>query len=89
MQRISGRQIWPRQQTRAQFALPASGSVTKAVTTLVEERRLVKADWAPTGYAFDSPYFRGWVIRNTLADIGMSLDETTTPGRTATSQTSG
>src|SRR5438270_1214389 len=67
------------EQTRTEFALPASGSVTKAVTTLVEERRLVKADGAPSGYAFDSPYFRGWVIRNTLADIGMSLDETTPP----------
>ena len=67
------------EQTRAGFALPASGSVTKAATTLVDERRLVKAEWAPSGYVFDSPYFRGWVIRNALGDIGMSLEETTTP----------
>jgi len=69
------------EQTRAAFALPASGSTTKAAATLVAERRLQKADEAPSGYAFDNPYFRGWVIRNALGDIGMSLDETVTPAQ--------
>lgn len=65
--------------TRVAFALSASGTVAKAAATLIDERRLTSSPGTPSGYAFDNPYFRGWIIRNTLADIGMSLPETTTP----------
>ena len=63
------------EETRSAFGLPASGSVIKAATTLVDERRLIKSDTAATGYDFDSPYFRGWVSRTALADIGVVFDE--------------
>lgn len=64
---------------RTAFALGASGSVAKAAATLIEERRLISSSEAPAGYAFDNPYFRGWVIRNALGDIGLVLSETATP----------
>jgi hypothetical protein len=64
---------------RTTFGLPASGSVAKAAATLIEERRLVRNDTAPTGYAFDNPYFRGWVIRNALGDTGLRVSETSPP----------
>lgn len=67
--------------TRIAFSLPASGSIMKAVSLLERERRLVGDAETPTAYAFDNPFFRGWVIRNTLRDIGMDLEETTVPGR--------
>lgn len=66
------------EETRAAFTLPASGSVAKAAATLVDERRLARSVESPSGYAFDNPYFRGWVIRNALGDIGLVLPETTT-----------
>ncbi len=65
--------------TRAAFGLPSSASVVKAASMLVSERRLVRHDAAPTGYAFDNPYFRGWVIRNALRDVGLTLAESAIP----------
>lgn len=60
------------EETRRTFALPASGSVSKAVATLVAERRLVRDPDAPSGYAFDNPYFRGWIAREALGDLGLA-----------------
>lgn len=71
------------EEVRSAFALPASGSVAKAVSALLDERRLARSAAAPAGYAFDNPYFRGWVIRNALADVGMTLPEDTTPEKIA------
>ena len=57
-------------QARAEFlrttinAAPAHMLMTRA------------SDVAPAGYAFDNPYFRGWVIGNTLPDLGISLPMT-------------
>lgn len=67
------------EETRQAFALPASGSVTKAVTALVNERRLVRDETAPSGYTFDNPFFRGWIIREALGDLGLELPETHPP----------
>ena len=53
--------------------------MTKAASVLIEERRLVRSEAAPSGYEFDNPYFRGWVIRHALGDLGMGLPESTTP----------
>lgn len=55
--------------TRARFALPASGSVTNAVKKLVKDGYLIDVDGAP-GYDFDSPFLRGWVVEHALEDVG-------------------
>ncbi len=55
--------------TLERFSLGSSGSATNSAAALVEVGRLLKAEGG-TGYAFDSPYFRGWVILHALADIG-------------------
>ena len=57
------------QVTLERFSLGSSGSATNSAAALVEVGRLLKAEGG-SGYGFDSPYFRGWVILHTLADIG-------------------
>jgi hypothetical protein len=37
---------------------------------IAEEHDLLKVT-TPTGYDFDSPFFKGWVVRHTLSDIGL------------------
>jgi hypothetical protein len=54
---------------RQRFALGASGAATKAAQTLVGRDVLVKQDGG--GYAFDSPFFRVWVVVNALPDLGI------------------
>ena len=58
------------QVTLERFSLGSSGSATNSAAALVAVGRLLKAEGG-TGYGFDSPYFRGWVILHTLADIGL------------------
>lgn len=62
--------------TRERFGLGDTGPATKAATTLVSRDVLVKAGG---GYQFDSPFMRGWVILNALADVGGSLPITHLP----------
>ena len=62
--------------TRTRFGLGDTGPATKAATTLVARDVLVKSG---AGYHFDSPFMRGWVILNTLADVGVSLPITHLP----------
>ena len=57
------------QVTLERFSLGSSGSATNSAAALVAVGRLLKAEGG-SGYGFDSPYFRGWVILHTLADIG-------------------
>ncbi len=57
------------QETRARFALRSSAAISKAVREFVESGHLVKLAGGG-GYDFDSPYLRGWVIRNALPDLG-------------------
>lgn len=59
-----------------QFNLGATGAATKAAQTLVGRDILVK-DGAT--YEFDNPYHRGWVIWNTLPDLGIILPATHLP----------
>lgn len=63
-------------ETRRRHALSETGTATKAALTLVSRDILVK-----TGpeYRFDSPFMRGWVISNALADAGLSLPITHLP----------
>jgi hypothetical protein len=55
---------------RRQFGLGDTGPATKAAQTLVSRDLLVKVEG---GYRYDSPFVRGWVISNTLADVGLWL----------------
>ncbi|MDB4875646.1 MAG: hypothetical protein JWM41_2092 [Gemmatimonadetes bacterium] len=61
---------------RRQFGLGDTGPATKAAQTLVSRDVLVKAE---REYRFDSPYMRGWVIANALADVGLALPVTHVP----------
>lgn len=57
------------QETRARFALRSSAAVSKAVKEFVEPGNVVRLA-NRRGYDFDSPYLRGWVVRNALPDLG-------------------
>lgn len=56
--------------TMERFGLTESGSASNAARALLEDGILVRGD-TPTGYAFDSPYFRGWVVSAALGDVGI------------------
>ncbi len=58
--------------TRARFSLPSSGSAVNTAKALLEEGRLVKTDNG-SGYVFDNPFVRGWVVLHALPDIGLQL----------------
>lgn len=65
-------------ETLTKFTLGSSGTVTNTVNSLIKASHLIRQDaytrrkvTTPTGYDFDSPFFKGWVIRHTLSDIGL------------------
>lgn len=62
-------------ETLGRFALGHSGSASNAAAALVESDRLVRVDRA-SGYDFDSPFVRGWVIMNALPDVGIHVQAT-------------
>jgi hypothetical protein len=49
--------------------VPADENTAKA---LLEDGRLVKTTGG-SGYVFDNPFGRGWVVRHALPDLGLSL----------------
>ena len=60
------------------FSLGPSGTVSNTATALVKAGYLIRDDAytrkriaIPTGYDFDSPFFKAWVIQHTLSDIGL------------------
>jgi hypothetical protein len=61
------------------FSLGATGTATNAAGALIERELLVKTSEAPSGYAFDNPFFRGWVIARALPDVGLHLPVTHHP----------
>lgn len=61
------------EETLQRFALGHSGTVSNTARALVGKGYLVRVHRAP-GYEFDSPFLRGWVVENTLADLGMRAD---------------
>ncbi|MDB4915851.1 MAG: ATPase [Gemmatimonadetes bacterium] len=69
---------------RRMYGLGASGVVTGAIEALRNTRLVVRAADTPAGYAFDNPFFRGWVIENTLPDLGLALPATHLAARSAT-----
>ena len=65
-------------ETLSKFTLGSSGTVINTVNSLIKAGHLIREDaytrkkvTAPTGYDFDSPFLRSWVIRHTLSDMGM------------------
>lgn len=65
-------------ETLAKFTLGSSGTVTNTVNSLIKAGHLIRQDaytrtkvTTPTGYDFDSPFFKDWVVRHTLSDIGL------------------
>ena len=60
------------------FTLGSSGTAANTVKSLTKAGHLIRQDPytrkkinTPTGYDFDNPFFRSWVIRHTLSDIGL------------------
>lgn len=64
--------------TMDRFGLTESGSASNAARALLEDG-ILRREPTPTGYAFDSPYFRGWVVSNALGDVGLDRDPTWRP----------
>jgi hypothetical protein len=65
-------------ETLSKFALGSSGTVINTVNSLIKAGHLIREDaytrkkvTTPTGYDFDSPFFKSWVIWHTLSDMGM------------------
>ena len=58
--------------TRERFSLGDSGTISNAAAALLEGGTLQKAPESAVGYAFDNPFFRDWVARSTLDDLGFS-----------------
>jgi len=66
------------QETITKFSLGPSGTVCNTAAALVNAGHLIRDDAytrkriaTPTGYDFDSPFFKAWVIQYTLSDIGL------------------
>lgn len=64
--------------TMRRFDLTSSSAVSRIVGKFTEEGLLVSG--GPAGYAFDDPFFRGWVVLRTLPDVGMEKPVTYRPG---------
>jgi hypothetical protein len=52
------------------FSLRSSAAATQTAKAFLEEGIIVAAK-TPTGYAFDNPFMRAWVILNALPDVGI------------------
>ena len=64
---------------RRTYGLGSSGVVGSALTALRDSRVILRVADRTAGYAFDNPYFRGWVITNALPDLGIALPVTHLP----------
>ena len=62
------------QATLERFGLGPSGSAANAARRLAEEGYLTKPAGRGSGFAFDSPFLRGWVVVNALPDLGLHVD---------------
>jgi len=60
-------------QTRVRFSLPSTGSASNAAKALLNAGHLVRTDNG-SGYVFDNPFVRGWVVMHALKDVGIALD---------------
>jgi hypothetical protein len=65
-------------ETLKRFGLGTSGTAVNTANTLIRGGYLIKNDpyshkrvASSTGYEFDSPFLKSWVMKYTLADIGL------------------
>ena len=61
--------------TRARFALEQTGSISKTVARFVAQGVLVRTAHG-SGYTFDDPFVRGWVLVHAVPDFGLQLPAT-------------
>lgn len=61
--------------TIEQYSLGDTGTVVNAAKSLIADGILLKVEGG-SGYAFDSPFFRGWVVVNALPDLGLRVAPT-------------
>jgi len=66
------------------FGLGTSGTAVNTANTLIRGGYLIKNDpyshkrvASSTGYEFDSPFFKSWVTKYTMADIGLIPEDST------------
>jgi len=66
-------------ETLSKFTLGSSGTVINTVNSLIRAGHIIREDaytrkkvTTPTGYDFDSPFFKFWVIKHTLSDMGIT-----------------
>jgi hypothetical protein len=63
------------QAARKQFGLSSSSNVSHALRALIEDGRVIRTRHG-SGYAFDNPFVRGWVVVHALPDLGMRFEPT-------------
>jgi hypothetical protein len=63
--------------TLRKFGLSSSSAVTQGLHKFIAEGVVQKG--GPSGYMFDSPYTRGWIITNAPPDLGINLPVTFDP----------
>jgi hypothetical protein len=63
------------QAARRQFTLSSSSNVSHALSALIEDGRVIRTSHG-SGYAFDNPFVRGWVVVHALPDLGMRFEPT-------------
>ncbi len=61
--------------TRARFALEQTGSISKTLTRFVADGAVVRTAHG-SGYTFDDPFVRGWVLVHAVPDLGLQLPAT-------------
>ncbi len=61
--------------TRGRFALEQSGSISKTVARLVTDGVVIRTAHG-SGYTFDDPFVRGWVLKHAVPDMGLPLPVT-------------
>jgi hypothetical protein len=60
---------------RRAFTLGATGTVSNTLAHFVDDGLLVRSANG-SGYAFDDPFFRGWVVTRALVDVGQQFPMT-------------
>lgn len=61
--------------TRRRFALEQTGSISKTLSRFMEDGDVVKTAHG-SGYTFDDPFVRGWVLVHAVPDLGLQLPAT-------------
>lgn len=55
----------------ARYGITSSGAATNTASALIGDGHLIKSA-ATVGYTFENPFFRHWVVTETMRDLGIS-----------------